>query len=120
MMTNHRKALEFLWKGRCTVKTMEEVFNEVTKRTEFVEVVRFENVPCKLSFETVTAAKEKDYAAAVGQVVKLFIGNEYDIPPGSKITVTQNGKTTDYERSGEPAIYSNHQEIVLELFQGWT
>ena len=43
MMTNHRKALEFLWKGRCTVKTMEEVFNEVTKRTEFVEVVRFEN-----------------------------------------------------------------------------
>jgi len=42
-----------------------------------------------------------------------------DIPEGSKITVTQNGVTHDYERSGKPAVYSCHQEVPLELFKEW-
>ena len=119
MLNNHRKALEMLWKGICTVQVMQEVFNEVTKRTEFKEVTLYENKPCKLSFESITSANEVDNVASISQGTKLFIGNEYLIPAGSKITVTQNGKTTAYERSGEPAIYTNHQEVPLLLFESY-
>ena len=55
----------------------------------------------------------------MAQSVTLYIDPSVDIPEGSKITVTQNGVTRDYERSGRPAVYSCHQEIPLELFKGW-
>ena len=74
---------------------------------------------CKLSFVTIKQTLENQNVAEVVQVTKLFISNEVDIPAGSKIRVTQNGKTADYEKSGEPAVYTNHQEITLELFKGW-
>jgi hypothetical protein len=41
------------------------------------------------------------------------------VKPGSKLTITQNDMTTEYQSSGKPAFYSTHQEIVLELFKGW-
>ena len=49
----------------------------------------------------------------------LLIDPSVDIPEGSKITVTQKGVTRDYERSGTPAVYSVHQEVPLELWEGW-
>lgn len=42
-----------------------------------------------------------------------------EIPEGAKITVTQNGATKDYVRSGKSAVYSCHQEVPLELFKEW-
>lgn len=51
--------------------------------------------------------------------VTLYIDPSVDIPEGSKVTVTQNGVTRDYEQSGTPAVYSTHKEIPLELFRGW-
>ena len=39
---------------------------------------------------------------------------------GSKITVTQNGVTTDYASSGKPAVYETHQEVILELKEKWS
>ncbi|HHV41331.1 MAG TPA: hypothetical protein GXX72_00545 [Clostridiaceae bacterium] len=116
---NHRKALQMLWKGRCTITIWEEYVDPVTKRTKFREVVAVEDEPCKLSFETVSAASEHGEIASVGQVVKLFLAPEIEVPPGSKITVTQNGVTTDYANSGQPAIYTNHQEIILTLYEEW-
>lgn len=53
------------------------------------------------------------------QSVTLYIDPSVDIPEGSKVTVTQNGVTRDYERGGTPAVYTTHQEIPLELFEGW-
>lgn len=50
---------------------------------------------------------------------------EHPIPPdvvikaGSKIIVTQHGRTTEYSNSGVPAVYPTHQEIMLTLFNGW-
>ena len=58
-------------------------------------------------------------AAQVAQSVVLYIDPSVDIPEGSKITVTQNGVTRDYERSGKSAVYSCHQEVPLELFKEW-
>jgi hypothetical protein len=53
----------------------------------------------------------------VSQVVTLFISPEVYIPPGSMIEVTQNNVTRTYKHSGISAIYTNHQEIILELEQ---
>jgi len=119
MVTGHKKALQMLWKGTYSVFIREERLNPITKRTEFEEVPIYTDQPCKLSFKTIPSTNENNNAAEVVQVTKLFISNEIDIPAGSKIRVTQNGKTADYEKSGEPAVYTNHQEITLELFKGW-
>ena len=53
------------------------------------------------------------------QTTTLFISPDVVIEPGSKIVVTQNGKTVAYKQSGEPALYNTHQEIILELFERW-
>lgn len=112
-----RKAIESMYKGLCTVKTWESVKNPITKITTQKEVIKFENQPCRLSHEKQTTSSKTVGPAVISQTIKLFIAPELDIPAGSKITVTQNGKTTDYERSGEPAVFTNHQEITLDLFK---
>jgi hypothetical protein len=118
-MVNSKKALESLWQGTCDVIIRQESTNPINKRIEFTEVSVYSNQPCKLSFKTITSTAENSNAALVTQAAKLFIAPEVNIPAGSKIIVTQNGKETTYEKSGEPAIYSNHQEVSLELFKGW-
>lgn len=118
-MVNHKKALELLWKGTCNVIIKVGKTNPTNKRTEFEEETIYTNQPCKLSFESITSTNETDNVASISQGVKLFLSPTVSIPAGSKIVVTQNGKTADYEKSGEPAIYTNHQEVPLELFKGW-
>ncbi|HBG5847838.1 TPA: hypothetical protein OUL20_003776, partial [Clostridioides difficile] len=56
--------------------------------------------------------------AKLEQKIKLFISPDIEIKAGSKLIITnQNNITKEYIRSGEPAIYPNHQEIILELFK---
>lgn len=110
-----RKAIESLYKGLCTITNTEKVFDETTKRTTFKDVAIVENEPCRLSFSSVKEADPTSTIANVSQVVKLFIKPELVIKAGSRITVTQNGRTTKYISSGQAAVYTNHQEIVLSL-----
>lgn len=119
MVEEYKNALEMLWRGLCTIVVREEKQNETNKRTEFEERELYTNQPCKLSFTTIKQTDEYNNVAEVTQIVKLFISNEIDIPAGSKIIVTQNGRTTTYRRSGEPAVYTYHQEVPLELFERW-
>jgi len=90
------------------------------KSTGFQDVVVLQNQPCKLSYEKVTNTNQTESAAALIQTAKLFIAPEIQVKPGSKLTISQNGIVTEYKNSGEPAIYGTHQEIVLELFKGWS
>ena len=82
-------------------------------------MVVIENQPCRLSFKTAPSTSDNGAVAETAQTVKLFLAPELQVKEGSKITVTQNGVTTDYKRSGAPAAYPTHQEIQLELFKGW-
>lgn len=111
-----RKALESMYKDTCTITEKQKVKNSITHVTEFKEVEIYKDIKCRLSFSTVTSANSEDVTSIV-QVTKLFIAPEVDVKPGSKITITHEGVATDYKRSGVPAIHSNHQEIVLELFK---
>ena len=119
MVSARRKALERLWIGQCTVYEWKEVEDPLTFITEFQEVVLHENLKCKLSHKNISATSSTGAGAIVTQQIKLSLGNEYDIPPGCKIVVTQNGKSAPYTRSGEPAVFIDHQEIVLDIFKGW-
>lgn len=114
-----RAAIESTYEGVCTVIEYGDTTDEKTKITRQGEVVKIENQPCKLSFEKLAAAMGTDTAAEITQGVRLFIAPETPIRAGSKIVVTQNGVTTAYSASGEPAVYFSHMEIRLELFRGW-
>ncbi len=114
-----RKAIESTYEGVCDVVEYGDILDEQTKITSQGEIVVLEGQPCKLSFETISAASQSDTVASVSQRTKLFISPEITVKSGSKIVVTQNGITTEYAASGEPAVYFSHQEIMLELFRGW-
>lgn len=118
-MVKTRKFIEAMYNGTCTITEQKKVRNP-NKSTSFQEVVVVENQPCRLSFSNISNAVQTETAAAIGQVVKVFIAPEIKVNPGSKLTITQNDVTTDYKCSGEPAFYMTHQEIVLELFKGWS
>jgi len=115
-----RKAIESTYEGICSIVEYGDIFDEQTKITSQGEIVVLEGQPCKLSFETISAANQSDTAASVSQRTKLFVSPKIIVDPGSKIVVTQNGVTTEYSASGEAAVYFSHQEIMLELFRGWT
>ena len=112
-------AVKSLWAGKCTVTVRQNETNENNGRAEAKEVDLCTNEPCRISFDTVQVTEPSSGAAQIKQTVTLFIDPAVSIPEGSKITVTQNGTTGVYEKSGKPAVYTAHKEIPLELFKGW-
>ena len=115
----YKEAIQSLWDGRAAITVREGVLDERTGRTEPVERVTASELPCRISFATVKSTEPDEEAARVAQTVTLYIDPSVVIPEGSKITVTQNQVTTDYERSGKAAVYTDHQEVPLELWEGW-
>lgn len=113
-----RKAIEMTYTGKCTISEYQSYTKE-NKSTGHQEVPVITDQPCKLSFSKVTNTSQGETAAMVVQTAKILIAPEIQIKPGSKLIITQNGITTEYKNSGEPALFSTHQEIVLELFKGW-
>ena len=118
-MVRIKKAKESMYTGLCTVVEYRKVKNE-NKSTGFEEVTVLENIPCKLSFKNISSNIETDKASVINQSISLILAPEVKINPGSKIIVTQNKIITIYKNSGESAVYSTHQEIILELFKGWS
>lgn len=118
MVTN---PLAALWIGRCSIYEYQDVTDPDTFQTtqELVAVVADE--PCRLSqnyvSHTPTDLVSGGSVPSLEQIIVLFIRPDLEIKPGSVIEVTQRGRTNKYHRSSEPAIYSNHQEIVLELYE---
>lgn len=117
---SYAAAIKSLWRGKCTVTVRNnDTTDENTGRVVVGEVDTYINEPCRISFDTVNATQPENNAANIVQSITLFIDRAVVIPEGSKITVTQNGVTAVYEKSGKPAVYSTHQEIPLEIFKGW-
>lgn len=114
-----RQAIEMTYTGKCTITEQLKV-QKANKSTGFQDNDVLVDQPCKLSFSRLSNANQGETATSIGQTTKVLIAPEIHVKPGSKLTITQNGVTTEYSKSGEPAIYSTHQEIVLELFKGWS
>lgn len=118
-MVKARKAIESMYDGTCTITEYQKV-KLPNKSTGFKDIVVLEDIPCRLSFKTITNTNQTETGvSAVVQVTKVFIAPEIQVKPGSKLTITQNDVTTEYKSSGQPAIYTTHQEIELELFERW-
>ena len=114
----HRAVIELTYVGRCTVTERKKV-KRANGSTGFEEAVVLEEQPCLMIYKTVSSASAPEPAAAINQGTVLLIAPEAEIKPGSKITVSQNGVTADYTRSGIPAVFATHQEINLESFKGY-
>ena len=114
-----RRAIESTYEGTCSVIQYQSITDEKTRITSQKEVLILENQPCRLSFEKLSVVRQTETAAVPVQNVKLFLAPEIPIWEGSKMIVTQQGITAEYAASGVPAVYSTHQEIMLQLFEGW-
>ena len=120
-----KAAVESLYSGTCTVTVSAPTFDEITKQTSNTVTTLFADQPCRLSFISAPPSdklvatsqtlihSDTPRAHFVDQQIKLFIDPSLSIPPGSKISVTQNGLTQYFKSSGAPAVYSSHQEIEL-------
>ena len=112
MVSKTRKVIEMLYRDKCTIVEYQPIKDPVTKRTNNKEVVVLENQPCKLSYKNITSTEQGE-VAKLTQTIKLFISPDIEIKAGSKLIINDK----EYVRSGESAIYPNHQEIILELFK---
>lgn len=114
-----REAIESTYIGECDIIEYVKTRNEKTKQNEYKEEVVLEKQKCRISFENISNSVQSDTTNNITQMIKLFIAPEIKIKSGSKIVVTQNGKIQEYKNSGVPAIYETHQEIMLQIFEGW-
>lgn len=111
-----REAIQSMWTGICNIFGFKNSKNKYgTVVSEVKEL--YKNIPCRLSFKNISQTEQTESVAKTSQVVKLFIAPEVYVPPGSIVKVTQNGVTRKYKHSGVSAVYTNHQEIILDVEQ---
>ena len=109
--------LAMLWIGKCTIYEFVDTVNPTTFQTTQEEVAVIVDEPCRLSYNHEQSTNIANGAAVVSQSITLFIRPDLKINPGSVIEITQNGVTERFKRSGKPAVYSNHQQIILQLYE---
>nr|DAR13815.1 MAG TPA: head closure knob [Caudoviricetes sp.] len=115
-----QSAQSMLYDGRADIIEYRKQKDPESGITSYKEEAVERGLPCRLSFSEISSVSQTDSAADTAQVIKLFLAPDAAIKPGSKIIVTQNGKTVAYQCSGVPAVYATHQEIILTLFQKWS
>ena len=110
-----KEVLAFLYDKKCTVYEYITSRDAITGIDSTKEYEKYNDVPCKISYESIPNTSQTDTGASLTQSIRLFCSPDYDIQPGSKISC--QGKV--YKASGEPAVYTAHQEIKLILEQEW-
>lgn len=120
MIKNTKNTLKLLYTAFCNIYEYESFIDENSFIKKQNSVLKYENIPCRVSYYknsyNVLVAKESLFNNSITQRVKIFLDNNIKIKAGSIIVVTQNGKTTKYKNSGEPVIYTSHQEIMIDIF----
>ncbi len=106
-----------LWTGRCTIYEYQDVTDPETHQTTQQPVSVLVDEPCRLSYNYEQATNIQSGAAVVSQSITPFICPDLGIRTGSFIEITQNNVTERYKGSGKPAVYTNHQEIILQLYE---
>lgn len=115
--TKNPNPLKSLWIGKCTIFEYQTTKDEITKQSTQKQVPVVVDEPCKVSYNREQATNISSGAAVISQSITLFIRPDLEVKAGSVIEVTQHGKTTKYKGSSKAAVYTNHQEIVLELYE---
>ena len=110
-----KKAVESLYDFKCTVVEYAEMIDQNTGLSSFDEAEVYTDLPCRLSYKNTNPTSSTDTISSLNQTIKLILSPNIIIKPGSKIIVSRNGISKEYKNSGEPALYSSHQEIELIL-----
>lgn len=115
-----RKAIESRYESTCSVYVFEDVFDEDTKQTKRERVLKIENQPCRLSYQTQAFASlvstQTDGVPSSYQSTKIFMSPDVDIPENSEIEVNWKGRQLRFKRSSVPVIHTNHQEVMVEVW----
>ena len=109
--------LSILWIGKATIYEYQEVTDPETYQTTHQLSPVVTDEPCRLSHSRESTVNIINGAPYVEQTIVLFIRPDLTIKEGSVIQVTQNGVTNKYKRASKSAVYTNHQEITLELYE---
>jgi hypothetical protein len=109
--------LSVLWIGKATISEYKDVTDPKNFQTSHQLVPIVVDEPCRVSYKQEPSTNIATGAAQLTQIIMLFIRPDIEIKAGSVIEVTQHGRTLKYKRSSKPAIYSNHQEVVLTLYE---
>lgn len=119
-LKKYRRTIERTYTDRFSVEARKAVKNPKTGRTEPTEVVLYEDEPCRFSHEANPVSDSRELPTAT-QAGKLFVKpvEEVNIPPGSQITVTYDGRTEVFAHSGISRNYATHQEILLDRWERW-
>lgn len=111
-----RKQIQSFFDDVCTVYYQTNVTDETTHRTRKSITAVYTDIPCRLSFSSLSAVSSGT-APQLQQSVKLFTAPDVDIKPGSRIHVVRStGAVSDWKLSGLPAVYETHREIMLEPY----
>lgn len=109
--------LKRLWIGKCTIYEYKTVTDPKTHQSTQTVVPVLVDEPCRLSYNYEQSTNISNGAAVVSQSITLFIRPDLVIKPGSVIEITQHGRTTKFKGAGKAAVYTNHQELIMELFE---
>ncbi|MFC2468832.1 MAG: hypothetical protein ACFNWY_01395 [Negativicutes bacterium] len=107
-----KQAIESLYDGKAVIEEARKRKNEKNVTVSEWAVVA-EDIPCRVSYKTISAAEKSDTADTIAQAITLFTSPDIIVLPGSRITVRQRGREMKLSCSGIPAVYDSHQEIPL-------
>lgn len=116
MVINTKKQLRTLYDGTATVYSVNSSSEDQHGIERDDEEILHENVKCRVSFSNKNHNKQDNHGE-LDQTIVLYCDPDIDIPPGSKIKVTQYGATHTYSCSGLAAKYNSHQEIELTTYR---
>lgn len=109
-----RKAIESLYDCTCTITGgKEKVKDPITKETKLVPKIKYKDISCRISKQSLSKNTQTDTINQVVYELKLFIAPEVEIKQGDEIEVTNVlGVKTKY-KAGEGFPYYTHQEVIL-------
>lgn len=114
VMRVNDEMLAAVYDGSCTVFISEPQETDTGWRSQPRRVELYSGLPCHLAFERTEAATDSGLSEAAAKC-RLFLGAQYQIPPGSEFIVTQNGREYRLCLSGLPRVYAVHQEICAAI-----
>ncbi len=108
-----RKQAEKLYDKTCSIVEMVDERENGIDYTK--EVIRYRDIPCRISYKSIPSTEKTDTGAILSQSISLFCSPDIPIKAGSKILFS--GKT--YKSAGEPAVYYSHQKVELVGEREW-
>ena len=113
--------LELLWKDDGTISVSKRI-QKPNGADNHAWVTHWEG-KCKISFFNSMSsnhpANNNGLASAPPLTVKLFLPKDVIVPPGCRVDVTHEERVYRLKNSGDPAVFSHHQEVLMEVAQEW-